>query len=88
MRGSAITRVTATGDITTSDAYLRGVVVTAGADAATATVRAGGSGGTVVAVVKAAIGATVSVDLHDAQCGGGIHVTVGGTTPDISVIHA
>lgn len=89
MNPSSIKRVTATGDVTTVTSYLRAVVLTAGADAATATVRAGGASGTVVLVVKAAIATTVpSGDLHDALCAGGIHVTVGGTTPDVTFVYA
>ena len=88
MNTSQIKRATATGDITTDDAHLRAVVLTAGADAATATVRAGGSSGTVVLVLKAAINTTASAtDLHDAFCAGGIHLTVGGTTPDVTFVY-
>lgn len=89
MDTAQIKRVTATGDVTTATSYLRSVTVTAGVDAATATVRAGGAAGTVLLVVKAAIGATESVNLGaDAQFAGGIHVTVGGTTPDISLVYS
>lgn len=85
---SAIKHVTATGDIVTHDALLRAVVVTAGSDAASATVKAGGSGGTTVLVVKAAAGTTGSTgDLGGAQCPGGIHVTATGTSPAITVVY-
>ena len=88
MKTSAALRVTATGDITTRRAVLRGVVLTGGADAASATVRTGGGSGTVLAVVKAAINTTASVQVDDIECPGGIHVTVTGTTPDVTVIYA
>jgi len=42
---------------------LRGVVLTGGSDAATATIKRNGSGGTVVLTLKAAIGVTVAVPL-------------------------
>ena len=84
-----IKRVTATGDVTTATAYLHSVTLTAGADAASVTVRAGGAAGTVVLVVKAGIGLTVAVPLGAAaSCPGGIHVTVTGTTPDVSLVYA
>lgn len=76
MRASAAKEVTATGDVTTVDTYLRGVSLTGGTAATTLTVKAGGSGGTTVLVVKAGIDATVQVPLHDAACGGGVHATV------------
>lgn len=74
---SQIQEVTATGDVTTRDSYLRAVTLTGGDAATTLTVKAGGSGGTTVLTVKAAASATAAVaDLHDAYCGGGIHATV------------
>lgn len=83
-----IKRVTATGDVTTDTSYLHSVTLTAGADAASVTVRSGGSGGTVVLVVKAAIGITVSVPLGAAAaCPDGIHATVTGTTPDVTFVY-
>lgn len=88
MSASAIKQVSATGDIVTRDAILHSVVVTAGSDAASATVKAGGSSGTTVLTVKAAAGATASTgDLGRAQCPGGIHVTASGTTPAITVVY-
>ncbi len=88
MSAAAIKQVSATGDIVTRDAILHSVVVTAGADAASATVRAGGSGGTVVLTVKAATGLTAATgELGRAQCPGGIHVTASGTSPAITVVY-
>jgi hypothetical protein len=81
--------VTATGDITTADAYLRGVVLTAAADAATVTVKRGGSSGVNVLVLAAAIGTSASAHFTaDVDCPDGIHVAVTGTTPSVSVIYA
>lgn len=89
MKGSTITRLTATGDVTTHDAYLRAVVVTAAGAAASATVRSGGGTGPVILTVKAGIEATAAADgLDDAFCGGGIHVTLAGVGAEASVIHA
>jgi hypothetical protein len=42
VRGSQIKQVSATGDVTTRSAFLRAVTLTAGSDAATLTVKAGG----------------------------------------------
>lgn len=88
MNPSQISHVTATGDITTRDSYLRAVVLAATTDASTVTVRAGGGSGTIVAVLSAAADATASADFHDALCVDGIHVTTTGTTPDVTVVHA
>lgn len=87
MTPSQISHVTSTGDITTLDSYLRSVVLAATTDASTVTVRAGGSGGTIVAVLSAAANDTAAADFHDAYCGDGIHVTTTGTTPDVTVVH-
>lgn len=81
MNGSAIKQLSATGDVTTADAWLRTVVLTAGSDAATVTVKAGGSSGTTVLTVKAAASTTATVTLPDAFCGGGVHATLAGTSP-------
>lgn len=91
MRASNIKRVTATGDVTTADAYLRSVSLANGSDAATLTVRAGGSGGTVVLVLKvgsATAGEAVSTDLFDAFCADGVHATLTGTSPSATFVYA
>ncbi|UVS81841.1 hypothetical protein [Actinokineospora sp. UTMC 2448] len=82
---SDIKELTATGNVTTRDAYLALVVLTAGADAASAVLRAGGSGGTVELSVKATAGATTVVPVPSAFFGGGIHATLTGTSPTLSV---
>lgn len=81
MNASTIKQLSATGDVTTADAFVRSVVLTAGSDAATLVVKAGGSGGTTVLTVKAAASTTVEVACHDASCGGGVHATLTGTAP-------
>jgi hypothetical protein len=81
-----IKAVAATGDITTANAYLRSVVLTGGSDAATVVVRAGGSGGTVILTLKAATATTAPPAVFGrAYCGSGIHVTVTGTAPAVTV---
>lgn len=84
-----ITRVTATGDVTTDDAHLLGVCLLGGSAASTLTVRRGGSGGTVVLTLKAAIDTVVSVpDLHEAYCADGIHATLAGADAEATFVYA
>lgn len=83
---SAIVRRTTTGDITTQDADLRGLVLTAGSDAATVVLREGGSGGTVRLTVKAAANTSVPVPLWDTYFGEGVHATLTGTGPEVAVV--
>lgn len=75
--------VTATGTLDAGSGTLYSVHITAGADAAVAVFRTGGSGGTVIAAVGAGIGGTGSHTF----CGGpgyiNLHVTVTGTTPNV-----
>lgn len=79
MNTSQIKQVSATGDVTTDDAYLRTVVLTGGSAASTLTVKAGGSGGTTILTLKAAIDTVApAVELPDAFCSGGIHATLAG----------
>lgn len=85
---SQIAQVSATGDVTTATSHLRAVTLTAGSDQATATVRRGGSGGTVVLTLKAAANTTASSGpLYDGHCDDGIHVTLAGTGPVATVVH-
>ena len=84
---SNLTGFTATGDVSLFTAQLHSVILTGGADAATATIRRGGAGGVVIAVLKAGINTSVIWQAGSPQgvtCPGGIHLTVGGTTPDVS----
>lgn len=86
MSATIVKAVAATGDITTKDAWLRSVTLTGGSDAATAVVRAGGSGGTVILTLKAAAATTAPPALFGrAFCGTGIHVTLTGTAPAVTV---
>ncbi len=91
MEGFNVKRITATGDVGT-DGLVRvigQVVLTGGADAATATVYDGTStAGTLIAVVKAAINTTAHVTLNARLNNGNIHVVIGGTTPDCTVTYA
>lgn len=78
-----------TGDITTASAHLRGVVLTAGSDAASVVVRAGGSGGTTILTLKAATATSEPTGyIPDVLCAGGIHVTLTGTGPTVAVVYA
>ncbi len=89
MDASRIMQRTTTGDVTTGSAYLRSVVLTGGSDAATAVIKAGGSGGTTMLTLAAATGVVAaSGDLHNALCSGGIHVTLTGTGPSVTVVYA
>lgn len=89
---STITRRTTTGDITVADAYLRGVVLNAGPDATAVVVRAGGAGGTIILDVQLTANPTQPIEIDNALCTGGIHVTLSGTVsgdkPNVSVIWA
>jgi ABC-type taurine transport system ATPase subunit len=84
---SNVKQIGATGDVTTADSVLKRVVLSAAADAATVVVRAGGSGGTQILTVKAAIATTMAVELGDVPCKGGIHATFTGTGPAASFIY-
>lgn len=86
MSATKIVAVAATADITTANAYLRSVSLTGGSDAATVVVRAGGAAGTVILTLKAATATTApQAAFGRLYCGAGIHVTVTGTAPAVSV---
>lgn len=88
MSATNIKAVAATGDITTTLSYLRSVVLAANSDAASVVVRAGGSGGTIILTLRAATGTTAATpDLGRVMCAAGIHVTVTGTAPAVSVVY-
>ncbi len=87
MNTSKITNRTTDGDITTSSAYIKGVVLTAGSDTATVVVKAGGSSGTQILKLSAVANTSApSGDLHDALCADGIHVALTGTSPAVTVV--
>ena len=92
MNVSNIARVTATGDVTTADSYLRAVTLTSGAAAAAVlTVRAGGSGGTVIVTLKcgsATLAESVPFDLGAGVfCADGIHATLSGSGAEASFVY-
>jgi hypothetical protein len=70
---------TATADA--GDGFLLSAGLTAGADAATITVRTGGSGGTIVCKLGAAIGLSSQRTFVSGKPYTDLHVTVTGTTP-------
>jgi hypothetical protein len=70
---------TATADANTGVLYSAGLC--AGADAATITVRKGGSGGTILCKLGAAIGLSDSRTFAGGVPYANLHVTVTGTTP-------
>jgi hypothetical protein len=58
-------------------------------DAATVTVKAGGSSGTTILVVKAAANATATAPLNvGVPCSGGIHATLAGTSPNAAFVYS
>lgn len=89
MTAGIIEQLGSTGDVVTTSAPLYAVVLTAGSDAATLTVKAGGSGGTTILTVKAAASTTVAVPgLSGVLCPGGIHATLAGTSPVATFVYA
>jgi hypothetical protein len=84
-----IKNLAATDDVVTSTVNLFSVVLTAGSDAATVTVKAGGSSGTTILVVKAAANATATAPLNvGVPCSGGIHATLAGTSPNAAFVYS
>lgn len=90
--GANIVQRTTTGAVTAADAYLKAVILTPGSDAATVTVKAGGASGTTILTLSAtsstAGNSVPSGDLCAVFCKGGIHVTLTGTSPAVSVVFA
>lgn len=81
------THVQATATVSANAQGFCGVIVTAGADAATAVVRSGGATGSIIATLNAALGTTESITLDwPIGVNGDLHVTVTGTTPDVNVM--
>ena len=80
--------LTASGPVKAGPGLAHTVVLTAGADAASATLYDETTGsGDVIAVVKAAAGATESV-LLDVAFGVGLYVVLAGTSPTMTVSYA
>ena len=89
MNAANIKNLAATGDVVTSTVNLFSVTLTGGSDAATVTVKAGGSSGTTILVVKAAANTTVPVPFNaGVPCSGGIHATLTGTAPNAAFVYA
>ena len=72
---------TATATAEAGDGFLLSAGLTAGADAATITIKTGGSGGTVICKLGAGIGLSASRTLVKGVPFTTLHVTVTGTTP-------
>jgi hypothetical protein len=72
---------TATGTADAGDGYLLSASVCGAADAATITVRSGGSGGTVLCKVGAGVGLSQTRRYTVGVPYSNLHVTVTGTTP-------
>lgn len=72
---------TATGTPDAGAGHLLSVGLCAGADAATITIRSGGSGGTVICKLGAGIGLSVQRTFANGVPYSSLHVTVTGTTP-------
>lgn len=76
---SHLTHHTSTDDVTTDSARLKAIACTGDGGAGSVVVREGGSGGTIVATLRAPSGDTATFTLADpngALCEGGIHVTI------------
>ena len=85
MSASRSIQDTATATLDAGVGTLRSVGITGGADAATVTVRTGGSGGTVIAKVGAGIGLSAQRNFVKGIGYTNLHATVTGTTPQYEV---
>jgi hypothetical protein len=74
---------TATATLDSGIGKLYSVHIKAGADAATAVFRTGGSGGAVIAALGAGIGISASHQFAGFIVYSNLHVTVTGTTPNV-----
>jgi hypothetical protein len=89
VRPSQIKQVAATGQVVSGrNQYVRDVVLTAAAAAATLELRDSDGSGAVLLTVKAAVESTVSVQLTDAVFGGGIHATLTGAAALATLVYA
>lgn len=75
---------TATATLDAGVGELYSVHIKAGADAATAVFRTGGSGGTIIAALGAGIQLSASHTFRGAVQYSNLHVTVTGTTPNVT----
>lgn len=81
---ATVYNATATATLHSGTGVLRGACLTAGADAATAVIRTGGSGGTVIATLGAGIGLSVNFLPAFLIPYSNLHVTITGTTPKLT----
>lgn len=72
---------TATATLDSGAGSIQGAVLLAGADAATAVIRTGGSGGTIIASIGAGIGLSAVWAPSFSVAYSDLHVTITGTTP-------
>jgi hypothetical protein len=81
------TYLDATGNVgPASGGTLRAVSLAAGSAAATATIRQGGSGGSIILTIKAAANESHSTARLDAVYAGQLHVTLAGTGAVVTVV--
>jgi hypothetical protein len=80
MTGRSLTG-TATGTADAGSGYLLSAGMCAGADAATVTIRTGGSGGTILCKLGAGIGLSAQRQFTSGKPYSDLHITVTGTTP-------
>lgn len=88
-RAVAPSQITATGDIYAQgkQGLVTSFVLTAGVDAATAEIKDGGSGGTIVASISAALGTSQQVEYPAGMWfSDGLYVTLTGTSPTLDVV--
>jgi hypothetical protein len=76
---------TATATVDSGNGILYSVGICAGADAATVTVRTGGSSGTVIAKIGAGIGLSAQRNFVGGKIYNNLHITITGTTPQWDV---
>lgn len=76
--------VSATGTLQSGSGTIAGAVLTAGADAAKATVRSGGVSGAIICVLSAPAGETVVWSPHFCVGYTNLHVTLTGTSPSFT----
>lgn len=76
----------ASGAVKATAGYVYSVVLTGGSDAASVTLKDGGSSGDAKMVLKAAAGATVVYNFtRGLTFATGIYATITGTTPDVTI---
>jgi hypothetical protein len=87
MGGSRLVNITATGDITAAgvNGEVYSITLAAGSDTATAVVRDGGSGGTIIAKLSAVANTQATYTLVKGHhYTNGLHATLTGTSPSFT----